>query len=139
MTAAVKLEEIALLQELEEARETVQTALEKAEAAAVETLMGGVYTKTVVEEQQVAYEDAKELMGHVQKKDYIARDCKRKDTIIEGRPESRDAGIAEEIGGCPQPFGVRYFCRRPLLAPVIKCKKTPRKKCRLVAEVRKKR
>ncbi len=81
VTAAVKPEEIALPQELEEVRETVHAVLEKAEPVAAETLTGTVYTKTVVEERQVTYDDAKQLMEHFQKKDYITRDGKMKDTM----------------------------------------------------------
>ncbi len=81
VTSVVKPEEITLPQELEEIRETVQTVLERAEPVAAETLTGTVYTKTVVEEKQVTYEDARELMDHFQKKDYITRDGKMKDTM----------------------------------------------------------
>jgi len=80
-TAAVKPEEIILPQELEEVRETIQAVLEKAESVSAETLTGTAYTKTVVEEKQVTYDDAKELMEHFQKKDYITRDGKMKDTM----------------------------------------------------------
>lgn len=81
VTAAVKSTEITLPQELEEFRETVQAVLEKSEPVAAETLTGTAYTKIVVEERQVTYDDAKELMEHFQKKDYITRDGKMKDTM----------------------------------------------------------
>lgn len=76
-----KPEEIVLPQELEEVRETVLAVVEKPEPVAAETLAGTVYTRTVMEEKQITYDDAKELMEHFQKKDYITRDGKMKDTM----------------------------------------------------------
>lgn len=78
---AVKPEEIVLPQELKEVRETVLAVVEKAEPVAAETLTGAVYTQTVVEEKQVTYDDARELLEHFQKKDYISRNGKMKDTM----------------------------------------------------------
>ena len=79
--AAVKPEEIPLPQALEEVREAVRAVMEKAEPVAAETLTGAVYTQTVVEEKQITYDDAHELMEHFQKKNYITRDGKMKDTL----------------------------------------------------------
>lgn len=81
VTATVKPEEIVLPSELEEARETVVAVMEKPEPVAAASLAGAVYTQTVVEEKEITYDDAKELMEHFQKKDYITRDGKIKDTM----------------------------------------------------------
>jgi len=49
--------------------------------ASVETLAGLSYTETVTEEKEVSYEDAQELIDHFQKKDYITKSGKIKDTM----------------------------------------------------------
>jgi len=49
--------------------------------ACVETLVGLPYTETVTEEKEVSYEDAQELIDHFQKKDYITKSGKIKDTM----------------------------------------------------------
>ena len=79
--AEVKPEGIVLPPELEEVRETVVAALEKPEPIAAASLAGAVYTRTVVEEKEITYDDARELIEHFQKKDYITRDGKIKDTM----------------------------------------------------------
>ena len=78
---AAKIEEIALPQELEEVRETVQAAVEQAAPITAQSLTGIAYTATVVEEKTVSYDDAQELMEHFQKKDYITPAGKIKDTM----------------------------------------------------------
>lgn len=77
----IKLDEIALPQELEEVRETVQAAVEQKAPITAQTLTGAAYTATVVEEKTVSYDDAQELMTHFRKKDYITPDGKIKDTM----------------------------------------------------------
>ena len=81
VTAAVKPEEIVWPPELEEVRETVVAAMEKPEPVSAASLAGAVYTQTVVEEKEITYDDAKDLMEHFQKKNYITRDGKIKDTM----------------------------------------------------------
>ena len=78
---AVKLNEIALPQELEEIRETVQAAVGQKAPITAQSLTGTAYTATVVEEKVVSYDDAQELMEHFQKKDYITSTGKIKDTM----------------------------------------------------------
>ena len=77
----IKPEEISLPQELEEVRDTVLAIVEKPGPVAAETLAGTAYTRTVVEEKQITYDDARELIGHFQKKDYITRDGKIRDAM----------------------------------------------------------
>lgn len=48
----------------------------------------------------------------------------------------RDYGVEGQIGN---EASVEEYLQALVSAPVIKCKKTPRKKCRFVAERRKKR
>ena len=79
--SGVKPEEISLPQELEEVRDTVLAIMEKPEPVAAETLAGTAYTRTVVEEKQITYDDARELIEHFQKKDYITQDGKIRDTM----------------------------------------------------------
>ncbi len=78
---AAKPEEIVLPPELEEVRETVQTAVERKVPITAQALAGTAYTATVVEEKTVSYEDAQELLEHFQKKDYITPGGKIKDTM----------------------------------------------------------
>lgn len=50
-------------------------------AASVEALSDLTYTETVVEEKEVTYEDAQELMTHFEQKGYITSSGKMKDTM----------------------------------------------------------
>ena len=77
----VKATEIVLPQGLEEMRETVRAVVEQAAPITTQTLPGTAYTATVTEEKTVSYDDAKELMEHFQKKDYITPSGKIKDTM----------------------------------------------------------
>ncbi|ADU27444.1 type III restriction-modification system endonuclease [Ethanoligenens harbinense] len=78
---AVKPKEIILPAELSEIKQTVAAVIEHTDTIAPETFAGEIYTKTVVEEKQMTYEDAQELMEHFEKKGYITSAGKMKDTM----------------------------------------------------------
>lgn len=62
----------------------VQAVLERSEPeapVAAEDLSGLSYTQTVIEEKQVTYEDAQELIKHFEQKGYITSTGKMKDTM----------------------------------------------------------
>ena len=62
----------------------VQKVLEQSnpdEFVSVESLSSISYTETVIEEKEVTYEDAQELMAHFERKGYITGSGKMKDTM----------------------------------------------------------
>lgn len=77
----VKPKEIALPKTLEPVKEIVQNVIEQEQPVAVESLVGTVYTETVVEEHTVTHEEASELMEHFEQKGYITSAGKVKDTM----------------------------------------------------------
>lgn len=79
--AGIKPEEIQLPEGLEELAPVVTAALETAEPVSTGQIAGASYTATVIEEKTVSYEEAAELMRHFEKKGYISKNGKIKDTM----------------------------------------------------------
>lgn len=70
-----------LPQELEGAKETIKTLIEKGDSIQASDIIGQTYTETVTVEKTVTYDDAKELLKHFEKKGYITGSGKMKDTM----------------------------------------------------------
>lgn len=70
-----------LPEELENAKETIKTLVEKGDSIQASDIIGQTYTETVTVEKTVTYDDAKELMEHFEKKGYITGSGKMKDTM----------------------------------------------------------
>ncbi len=70
-----------LPEELENAKETIKTLVEKGDSIQASDIIGQTYTETVTVEKTVTYDDAKELMDHFEKKGYITGSGKMKDTM----------------------------------------------------------
>lgn len=70
-----------LPEELESAKETIKTLLEKGDSIQASDIVGQTYTETVTVEKTVTYDDAKELLEHFEKKGYITGSGKMKDTM----------------------------------------------------------
>lgn len=70
-----------LPEELESAKETIKTLLEKGDSIQASDIVGQTYTETVTVEKTVTYDDAKELLEHFDKKGYITGSGKMKDTM----------------------------------------------------------
>ncbi len=70
-----------LPEELENAKETIKTLVEKGDSIQASDIIGKTYTETVTVEKTVTYDDAKELMEHFEKKGYITGSGKMKDTM----------------------------------------------------------
>ena len=70
-----------LPEELEGAKETIKTLIEKGDSIQASDIIGQTYTETVTVEKTVTYDDAKELLEHFEKKGYITGSGKMKDTM----------------------------------------------------------
>lgn len=70
-----------LPEELESAKETIKTLVEKGDSIQASDIIGQTYTETVTVEKTVTYDDAKELLEHFEKKGYITNSGKMKDTM----------------------------------------------------------
>ncbi len=70
-----------LPEELENAKETIKTLVEKGDSIQASDIIGQTYTETVTVEKTVTYDDAKELLEHFEKKGYITGSGKMKDTM----------------------------------------------------------
>lgn len=70
-----------LPEELEGAKETIKTLVEKGYSIQASDIIGQTYTETVTVEKTVTYDDAKELLEHFEKKGYITGSGKMKDTM----------------------------------------------------------
>lgn len=70
-----------LPEELEGAKETIKTLVEKGDSIEASDIIGQTYTETVTVEKTVTYDDAKELLEHFEKKGYITNSGKMKDTM----------------------------------------------------------
>ena len=68
-------------EELEGAKETIKTLVEKGDSIQASDIIGQTYTETVTVEKTVTYDDAKELLEHFEKKGYITGSGKMKDTM----------------------------------------------------------
>ena len=81
VTPDIKPKEIILPKVLEPVKEVVREVIEKAQPVEIDSFVGTTYTETVVEEKEVTYEDATEIMEHFEKKGYITSSGKIKDTM----------------------------------------------------------
>lgn len=81
VTPDIKQKEIILPKVLEPVKEVVREVIEKAQPVEIDSFVGTTYTETVVEEKEVTYEDATEIMEHFEKKGYITSSGKIKDTM----------------------------------------------------------
>lgn len=70
-----------LPEELEGAKETIKTLVEKGDSIQASDIIGQTYTETFTVEKTVTYDDAKELLEHFEKKGYITGSGKMKDTM----------------------------------------------------------
>lgn len=70
-----------LPEELEIAKETIKTLVEKGDSIEASDIIGQTYTEIVTVEKTVTYDDAKELLEHFEKKGYITGSGKMKDTM----------------------------------------------------------
>lgn len=70
-----------LPEELEGAKETIKTLVEKGDSIQASDIIGQTYNETVTVEKTVTYDDAKELLEHFEKKGYITGSGKMKDTM----------------------------------------------------------
>lgn len=70
-----------LPEELEGAKKTIKTLVEKGDSIQASDIVGQTYTETVTVEKTVTYDDAKELLEHFEKKGYITGSGKMKDTM----------------------------------------------------------
>ncbi len=76
-----EIKEIEIPQELEAVKSEVIKVIETAGEVEPEALIGTAYTETVTEEKEVSYDDAKELIQHFEKKGYVTKTGKMKDTM----------------------------------------------------------
>lgn len=76
-----EIKEIEIPQELEAVKSEVIKVIETAGEVEPEALIGTTYTETVTEEKEVSYDDAKELIQHFEKKGYVTKTGKMKDTM----------------------------------------------------------
>ncbi len=83
VNSEVKAEELELPQELEPVKEVIKTVIEKTEPVSAESISGTAYTETVTEEKTVSYDEAAELIKHFEKKGYVDKKGKMKDTMKE--------------------------------------------------------
>lgn len=81
ITQSVLPQDIVLPKELHDVQEVVSTMVEKEKVVMPETLTGTTYTKTIIEEKKITYEDAQEIMTHFQEKGYITSNGTMKDTM----------------------------------------------------------
>ena len=83
VNSEVKAEELELPQELEPVKDIIKTVIEKTEPVSAESISGTAYTETVTEEKTVSYDEAAELIKHFEKKGYVDKKGKMKDTMKE--------------------------------------------------------
>ena len=83
VNSEVNADEIELPQELEPVKEVIKTVIEKTEPVSAKSISGTAYTETVTEEKTVSYDEAAELIKHFEKKGYVDKKGKMKDTMKE--------------------------------------------------------
>ncbi len=76
-----EIEAIEIPQELETAKDEVIKVIESTGTVTQEVLAGTTYTETVTVEKEVSHDDAQELMQHFEKKGYVSKSGKIKDTM----------------------------------------------------------
>ncbi|MFI3294294.1 MAG: type III deoxyribonuclease, partial [Rikenellaceae bacterium] len=76
-----QIEEVILPADLEPIKEMVVEMVQESKPIEVATLSGSTYTETEVVEKTMSYDDAKEVITHLEKKGYIDKKGKVKDTM----------------------------------------------------------
>lgn len=76
-----EIKTIEIPQELEAAKDEVIKVIESTGAVDTDTLAGKTYTETFTVEKEVSHDDAQELMQHFEKKGYVSKSGKIKDTM----------------------------------------------------------
>lgn len=76
-----EIKTIEIPQELEAAKDKVIKVIESTGEVDTDTLTGTTYTETVTVEKEVSHDDAQELMQHFEKKGYVSKSGKIKDTM----------------------------------------------------------
>lgn len=79
--AAVVEQTAPLPVQMETAKESIALAIQTGTAVKADDIIGQAYTETITVEKTVSYEEAAELMDHFEKKDYITKSGKIKDTM----------------------------------------------------------
>ncbi|MEG2686873.1 MAG: type III deoxyribonuclease, partial [Christensenellaceae bacterium] len=79
--AAVVEQTAPLPVQMETAKENIALAIQTGTAVKADDMIGQTYTETITVEKTVSYEEAAELMDHFEKKDYITKSGKIKDTM----------------------------------------------------------
>ena len=79
--AAVVEHTIELPPQLETAKDSIMQAIANATAVKADDIIGQTYTETITVEKTVTYEEAADLMAHFEKKDYVTKSGKIKDTM----------------------------------------------------------
>ena len=79
--AAVVERTIELPPQLEDVKEQLADVIEKGNAISSDALVGTPYTETITVEKKVTYEEAAELIDHFEKKGYVTKSGKMKDTM----------------------------------------------------------
>lgn len=67
--------------QLEEVKEKIAEVITQGVGVTPETLIGATYTEKITVEKMVSYEEAVVLMNHFEKKDYISKSGRQKDTM----------------------------------------------------------
>ena len=76
-----EIKEIEIPLELEPVKDEVVKVIESTGTVTQEALAGTTYTETVTVEKEVSHDDAQELMQHFEKKGYVSKSGKIKDTM----------------------------------------------------------
>ena len=79
--AAVVEQTAPLPPQMETAKESIALAIQLGSVVKADDIIGQAYTETITVEKTVSYEEATELMEHFEKKDYITKSGKIKDTM----------------------------------------------------------
>ncbi|MFI3263607.1 MAG: hypothetical protein R3Y26_12000, partial [Rikenellaceae bacterium] len=75
------LKDLVFPKDLEPIKEVVVEMIQESKPIDVETLSGSTYTETEVVEKTMSYEDAKEVIEHLTKKNYLDKKGKPKDSM----------------------------------------------------------
>lgn len=79
--AAVVEQTAPLPPQMETAKKSIALAIQTGGPVKVDNIIGQTYTETIMVEKTISYEEAAELMDHFEKKDYITKSGKIKDTM----------------------------------------------------------
>ena len=79
--AAVVEHTVEIPPQLEEVKDKIAAIITQGTAVTPESLIGATYIEKITVEKTVSYEEAVELMNHFEKKDYISKSGRQKDTM----------------------------------------------------------